>query len=564
MTLKSLVIGLIFQVIALPTVSGEVRPVSEYWKKTPLKYKSDIRMSFRIQACMSSETEFVGCVFGIQSLLAHAQEEPLTVVPDHLLLQHKFDFEKTVENFYGFKAVKTKDWAIPEEGLTPFQRFLKFQERSKEEVNIWIKLYKALRQNELAIDFSKILDWVEVQISPALKENEQPIVAAALNQYLGYVFDPHTRLVPLQYMTDKQNSSTQSFVGVGIMIQTHQDKLIVSETILDGPAFHAGIKAGDVILSVDDKKVGSDVTPSEAPNFIRGSEGTSVTLKIQRKLQALVFKIKRARVVSKNVEYKVLRNNKKNVGYIKLRSFMPTSGCKDVEKALDSFKSKRLSGIILDLRGNSGGLLEQGICITDLFIPKGKKVLISKGLRKGEKTTTFYSKKPQKTNLPLVTLINAASASASEIVAGALQDHKRSLTVGVRSYGKGTMQAPTGGFFTGPQRILLFATIARFYLPSGRTNQVFGITPDVEVFTQPNPTLEQKTFLREEDLHLNPLASIGTPWVQTRPQYIQAIKECMQASGRANEAFEKDRAHEAIIPDFQKLTALDTVNCMLN
>ena len=126
------------------------------------------------------------------------------------------------------------------------------------------------------------------------------------------------------------------------------------------------------------------------------------------------------------------------------------------------------------------------------------------------------------------------------------------------------MQAPTGGFYTGSQRVLLFATIARFYLPSGRTNQIFGIIPDVEVFAQPNPTLEQKTFLREEDLHLNPLSSIGSQWTQNRPQYIQAIKKCMKVSGKAKEAFKSDRVHEAITPDYQKLTALDAITCMLN
>ena len=378
MTLKSLVFGLVFQVIALPTVSGDVRPLQEYWKETPFTFSNEIRNSFRISACMSSESEFIGCILGVQSLVSHIKPEPVSLVTNHMLVENDFDIEKTVETFYGFRAVYSKDWAISSEGLSPLEVFLKYKKRSKDEVKVWGLLYQHLVSKDIAIDFSKVLNWVEDRISPALKENEQTIVAAALNRYLEYVFDPHTRLVPFQYMVDQQNSSTQSFVGVGIMLKEYLGKLLITQPVEGGPAIEAGLKAGDIILSVDKNVIGKNITTAEAPSKIRGKEGTVVVLTVQRKDKILKFPITRKKVVSQNVEFKVLEHNNKRVGYIFLRSFMPNTSCQKVEEALDSFAFESLSGIVLDLRGNTGGLLEQGICITDLFIPSGKKVLISK------------------------------------------------------------------------------------------------------------------------------------------------------------------------------------------
>jgi carboxyl-terminal processing protease len=214
--------------------------------------------------------------------------------------------------------------------------------------------------------------------------------------------------------------------------------------------------------------------------------------------------------------------------------------------------------MILDLRGNGGGQLELGRCIAGAFLPAATPVVIERPVSGPiflEKV--LETREEPATTLPMVTLVDAGSASASEIVAGALQDHARSFIVGERSYGKGTVQGLTP--LKHNSKILKAQTIARFYLPSGRTNQIEGIIPDITAYRVPNPTEDDKLAYREEDLYPNALPAVGTPWKQPRPQVIGKLEQCL-SSGTAGKRFDKAQS-EAVAPDYQLIVGEETLRC---
>ena len=271
----------------------------------------------------------------------------------------------------------------------------------------------------------------------------------------------------------------------------------------------------------------------------------------------------------KNVEYSVINHREKLIGFIKLNSFIEKS-CDEMESAVRALTKQKVKGLILDLRNNGGGRLEQAVCITSIFIGPNKTVVVQKYLDASIKDRKEKTSEDaiQMTKLPLVTLVNARSASASEVVSGALQDYQRSLILGERTYGKATVQSRISLEYFGDYKLpkdngmYFMKTIARFYLPSGRTNQIVGIIPDIEAFDSPDPTEDDKVVFREEDSYLNSLPPAGPQYVPNRPKVIRAISECMAKSGKARKLYAVLSAHSPTIPDFQQLTAEDALSCM--
>ena len=293
----------------------------------------------------------------------------------------------------------------------------------------------------------------------------------------------------------EMNVQTQGeFGGLGITVGMRDGALTVISPIDDTPAFKAGIKALDIILKIDETS-SINMTLDEAVNLMRGKPKTDIVLTIVRKgeLKPLEVKIQRDIIKIQSVFSKTIE--KEDLLYLRVASF-DANVTEDLTKIISENKDKK--GFILDLRNNPGGLLSQAIGVVDLFVDKG--IIVSQKGRNAEDEEKFEaSSSNTRTKLPLVVLVNEGSASASEIVSGSLQDHKRAIVIGEKTFGKGSVQAVLPIDNERTENIKL--TIAKYYLPSGRTIQAVGVTPDIITSAGKVTQAEDNAFkIKEADL----------------------------------------------------------------
>ncbi|MFZ8862854.1 MAG: S41 family peptidase [Thermocrinis sp.] len=298
------------------------------------------------------------------------------------------------------------------------------------------------------------------------------LIYGALNGMTKSLDPFSTFFTPKQYESFKQETQGE-FGGVGIEIGMEKGRPVVISPIEGTPAFKAGIKPGDVILEIDGEDT-SNMSLIDVVQRIRGKVGTKVQLTIYRKGMEKPMKIEleRALIRIESVRWTTLGD----VGYIKLSQFNENASVQ-VERALKELTSQRIKGIILDLRNDPGGLLSEAVNVADLFLPEGKLVVYTRG-RNGETQKYFARRKPVvPDDLPVIVLINKGSASASEIVAGALQDYKRAIILGEKSFGKASVQ----NIIPLEDGSALKLTVAYYYTPLGRLIHNRGIVPDVQV-----------------------------------------------------------------------------------
>ena len=301
------------------------------------------------------------------------------------------------------------------------------------------------------------------------------LMDSAINGVLQSL-DPYSAYMSPELFTEMQTDTRGEFGGLGIEIGMEAGVVKVISPIDDTPAAKAGIKAGDYIVKIGDEQV-QGKTLMEAVKIMRGPVGTDIKLTIRRKnvKKPLEFKITRKIIEIKSVNSELL-GEKENLGYIRLKSFNENSD-KQFLKVVKKFeKNLRLKGYIIDLRNNPGGLLTQAINITDFFLEEGE-IVSTKGRRLLETRKFFARKGDEIKGKPIVVLINNGSASASEIFAGALKDHKRAIILGESSYGKGSVQSVIPLRNGGGMRL----TISKYYLPSGKSISEVGVTPDILV-----------------------------------------------------------------------------------
>jgi len=305
--------------------------------------------------------------------------------------------------------------------------------------------------------------------------NQADVMDAAINGVLQSL-DPYSAYMSPELFKSMQTDTRGEFGGLGIEIGMESGLVKVIAPIADTPASKAGIKSGDYIVKIDGEQV-QGKTLMEAVKLMRGPVGTSIDLTIRRKnkKKPFVFKVKREIIKVKSVEAKIL-GQKNKIGYIRLKSFNENSD-KQLFKNIKEFeKTKNPTGYIIDLRNNPGGLLTKAISITDFFLDDGE-IVSTKG-RKNYETRKFFAKTGDGVKgKPVIILINNGSASASEILAGALKDHKRAIILGESSYGKGSVQSIIPLKNGGGMRL----TISKYYLPSGKSISEVGVAPDILV-----------------------------------------------------------------------------------
>ena len=341
-------------------------------------------------------------------------------------------------------------------------------------------LVKNIKANENIYEkidlFSEVLDKINNEYVDDI--DQQKIMDSAINGVLQSL-DPYSSYMSPESLNDMQTETSGKFGGLGIEVGMESGVVKVISPIDDSPASKAGVKAGDYIVKINNTQVqGKSLT--EAVEIMRGPVGTSLEITVRRKgvKKALIFNITREIIEIKSVKSQTLE---KEIGYIRLTSFNENSSTQ-IKGIVKKFETdKKIKGYILDLRNNPGGLLSQAIKISDFFLDRGE-IVSTKGRKKSENRKWFAKKGDLIDGKPLIILTNYGSASASEIVAGALKDHKRAIILGENSYGKGSVQSIIPLKNKGAIRL----TISKYYLPSGKSISEVGVTPDIEILESSN------------------------------------------------------------------------------
>ena len=319
--------------------------------------------------------------------------------------------------------------------------------------------------------FSEVLDKINKEYVNDVDQNE--MMDAAINGVLQSL-DPYSSYMSPNMLKDMQTETSGEFGGLGIEVGMESGVVKVISPIDDSPAARVGVKAGDYIVKINDTQVqGKSLT--EAVELMRGPVGSDIEITIRRRgvKKAIIFNITREIIEVRSVKSEIF---KKKTGYIRLNSFNENSGSQ-IKKILKKFNNdENIKAFILDLRNNPGGLLSQAIKISDFFLDDGE-IVSTKSRKKSENRKWFAKKGDIIDGKTLIVLINYGSASASEIVAGALKDHKRAILIGENSYGKGSVQSIIPLNNQGAIRL----TISKYYLPSGQSISEIGVTPDIEI-----------------------------------------------------------------------------------
>ena len=319
--------------------------------------------------------------------------------------------------------------------------------------------------------FGEVLEKINKEYVDEVDQSKS--MDSAINGLLQSL-DPYSAYMTPESFEGMQTETSGEFGGLGIEVGMEAGVVKVISPIDNTPASKAGLKAGDYIVKINNTQV-QGKSLMEAVELMRGLVGSSIEITVRRRgvKKALIFNITREVIQVQSVKSELIDNN---IGYIRLTSFNENSSEQIKEKINKLNKNKDLKGYILDLRNNPGGLLSQAIKISDFFLENGE--IVSTKSRQASENRKWFAKKGDLTNgKTLIILINYGSASASEIVAGALKDHKRAIILGENSYGKGSVQSIIPLKNRGAIRL----TIAKYYLPSGKSISEVGVTPDIEV-----------------------------------------------------------------------------------
>jgi len=350
---------------------------------------------------------------------------------------------------------------------------------------------KATERYEPLKNFSRVMDLIEKTYVNDVERED--LVQGAIQGMLQSL-DPHSGYLDKEALQDMQDETSGKFTGVGIEITMQNGRLTVVSPVEDTPAFEAGLESGDMILEIDGEST-QDISIMDAVHKIRGPKGSKVELTILHQGASKPERITLTRDVipMQSVKTEVLEPG---YLYVRITNFNENT-TRDVRRGVEE-KNEDLKGLVLDLRNNPGGLLDQAVSVADLFLSQGKLVF-TKGKVKQAKMDFHAKDEKSDIKVPMVVLVNAGTASASEIVAGAIQDHQRGLIVGVPSFGKGSVQT----VIPLPDGAGIKLTTAKYYTPKGRSIQAEGIKPDINLPFNPVEEKEEEAIfrtLRERDL----------------------------------------------------------------
>ncbi len=375
----------------------------------------------------------------------------------------------------------------------------------------------------------------------------QEVIYGGINGMLK-VLDPHSSFMPPDVYNEMQVETRGNFGGLGIQIAIKDDQLTVIAPIDDTPAFRAGIEAGDRIVQIEDTPT-KDMLLMEAVKMLRGPKGTSVTVSIMRDSfeKPKEFTITRDIIELKSATSRMLLDR---IGYVRLRQFSENSA-DELENSLNELEAKGMEAMILDLRSNPGGLLNSAVDVSDKFLEKGKLIVYTEGRNKNQTMRFVAHDDFTHPNYPMVILVNHGSASASEIVAGALQAHSRAIIIGTQTYGKGSVQSVIPLSDNSGLRL----TTAKYYTPNGVSIHEIGITPDIVVaFDPPSVVAEDDT---EEAV------DVPEEGVEAPEEAVEEVQPAETPDEEDGKTTEEQEAQEMINRDPQLQRAMDVLKGVL-
>lgn len=509
------------------TVIGESKS-KDYWGQTGLNL-STLQSVVNRETCYVDEMNFLGCMQALTAILTLTSQQEVDV---------SFPVSKIKKGIFHLSDIQARP--LPKKSFQDIADVLEdFKVSTAKQIEKWQALYRQTKNRP--IHFYQILEDVIIPYNKQGQEDDknhwfwaffkglffhqkvalkpEKLIAQAINSYLSITNSPHDRLIPLDLVKDHSQESEGEYRGIGLFLFQLQQHLIVKEVIEGGPAFQAGLQPGDIISKVQGQDVSgmAFLQPSQA---IARAAGQVVQLEVLRKGVRRHFQVKKKIINVDNVKTEFLQDRGQKWGLIKISSFYKADTCNQVEQAIYDFqKDSSVSGLVIDLRNNPGGLVDEALCTADLFLPEHRFMLEIRPFDNNVVSKLSFSLLPQATDLPLVILINAGSASSAEIVAGVLRDHNRSVLIGERSFGKGTILQ--GIAFQPPKYpgLIHYHTSGKFYFPSRRTNHIVGITPDHTVKFK-NDSL---VLFREEDLFVYKLPSFSSKQLLTED--MQAVSQ---------------------------------------
>ncbi len=507
--------------------------------------------------CGQSSRAFLSCVGAVQGILdLHGRD--LHLVPVSELAESQASSRTRVR--FGSAAV------VEDEGLrvNSAGNALEVLRTRKRHILRWRDWLRPERRQE--VRFTAIRKWMQDEIIDP--EREEDFAAAAINGYLA-VADAHARIAPAGTPGDSsagQRGANRSggndglvYIGIGAGVQPLIDAALVTAVVREGPAADAGLRTQDFILAVDGEAV-AGMSAEALVDKLRGKRGTEVRVIVKRQDEVREIAILRDLVRVDNVVAYGFIDRGWQFVYLRIDSFLPGNTCVEVGRALARDLKPTLNGLILDLRDNAGGRIDQAVCVADLFLPQDEIVLEIRDVRGKDRTEQVHTRRDAKVRVPMVTLVNANTGSASEVLAGALQDHGRSLVVGELTFGKGTVQ--TARPWRGSGSILEFFTVARYYRPSGVGVQLIGIEPDIPVAAPPGKGPRAQIVLREGDLFPTALEREPQSWEHPNPEPVAALRECTTSEGLAAHRLRHDTEEGRTI-DYPLAVGQDALVCRL-
>lgn len=535
----------LFAKTSLVNAKEESNGKTNYWNEVDINFNSLLSLINK-ESCSDSVKAFYGCVVAVQTVANHSGKT-----------YEVFPIE-AIEGRQVFARVgRLALIEVQKEKINSQQDMIRFIERNRSDIKSRFFSTSLNFVKNPDNEFETLLVFASRQLAKEMTKEQLGFVVA---KFLETAVDPHTSLIPKRAFLEISKQESSSFVGIGIEFSMVNGDGVVAAVIENSSAEKAGIQAGDIITKVNEKSIKGmaiDLVLAE----IRGNENTKVKLEIIRNKQKIAVEVVRAKIESKVVQAKLLYVDGHKIGYIKLENFMYTKACEEIKAHILNFESQQVAGYSLDLRNNRGGDIAIAQCLGGLFI--GKNKVISYFESTVEKIVEY---KPQLTtaekltNKPLVVLVNSSSASASEIISGALQDHGRALVVGQKTFGKGSYQ--NCGFAGKKQDLVMCQTGGLFFLPSGRTNQTTGVVPDVEVYFAMNAIDEELAPIREANLYFFPLEPRLMPGSDLSKWASVTVPKACLSSHALEQKFQNASNKEYYAKDFQLLNAVTSVICL--
>ncbi len=508
------------------------------WPATGLDFGHLERMA--LARCYDNPLELIGCYRAIAGAMGLVSDFRLTT-------SERREGELPVKTFGMLNVVRSRE----EDSLSSVYQFWQatIARRDRDVRNLQAHFREARAER---IDFAAIVAFLKT-VTP--KEKEAELTARGINEYFAVVFDPHTQISTRRALADSMNGAASSFVGVGISVYKLGTRYLVTAVEAYGPAQAQGVRVNDFLTHIDGQSTRA-LPLAQLIASVRGPENSAVTLTLLRNGQSLQRVVPRRTLVREVVEARLARSDKRAYGYVRLRDFMQDQGCDKTAAALRRLRAQGAHGWILDLRGNTGGSIAIAVCVAGLFLGPGELAayrIDSESKHRQDYVTTS----DQATRSPLAVLVDGVSASGSELLAGALQDNKRGWIVGEQTFGKGTAQSVHEFGIPGATGLTRNDTTGLFFLASGRTTQLQGITPDFVVPFQPDATDEERFTPREKDAYIAPIATSQEQWISPRLEAIRKVSACVEKNGQARSRF----AASQVQADYQMLYALDVLDC---